>query len=382
MSTGLVWQDEPLLASGQAAAHAIVIGVGEYPHLVGGTGPLTAKHGDLLQLSSPPASAFEFAQWLLEEFNNPDAPLASLSLLVSDSERRQFAHPRLATPVTPVVADSANVVRALKEWKKRGDANEKNLMLFFFCGHGVARGLDGLTLLLRDYGADDEMPMDGAIDFAAFQRGMAQCAASFQCFFVDACRQVSDTARNTTSTGQMVIQDDINRPFGSDWNYAVLFSTVEGTKAYGRKNKASFYTEELIKGLNGLAANNRNARGQWRVGTSDLNQAVHWGLSQRGKKIRNPAVRLVEFEFHMPKKPPNVPVTVSWCPREEGEMVKISCKRRGVVVRRFGPAAEKWVTELPFGSYDFKAVIGARTGLRSDEFVLPPYRDIEIEVAR
>src|SRR5690606_10850912 len=251
----------------------------------------------LVQLSSPPASAFAFAAWLLDEFNNSDKPLASLSLLVSDSEQQAFSHPRLPAPAAPAAADARTVIAALRAWKRRGDANEGNLMLFFFCGHGVARGLDGLTLLLRDYGYESAMPMEGAIDFAAFQRGMAQCAASCQCFFVDACRQVSDIARNTTESGQKVIQDDINRPFDSDWNYAVLYSTVEGESAYGRRGKPSFYTEELIKGLNGAAANNRNARGQWRVGTSDLNQSIHRGLSFRGKKIRNPAVRLVEFEF-------------------------------------------------------------------------------------
>jgi hypothetical protein len=272
------------------------------------------------------------------------------------------------------------VIAALREWKARGDSNEQNLMLFFFCGHGVARGLDGLTLLLRDYGAQPAMPMEGAIDFAAFQRGMAQCAASLQCFFVDACRQVSDIAKNTSESGNKVIQDDINRLFASDWNYAVLYSTVEGESAYGRKGKPSFYTEELIKGLNGTAANNRNARGQWRVSTSDLNQAIHRGLSVRGKKIRNPAVRLVEFEFHMPKAEPVIPVTVSCYPKSPAEAASMMCERRGAVVSQYGPAADNWVTELPYGSYDFKAIIGARAGERSDEYVLPPYREIAIEV--
>jgi hypothetical protein len=376
----LVWKNQALLDSRQPATHAIVIGVGEYPHLVGGTGPLTAKHGDLVQLSSPPCSAFTFAKWLLDEFNNPDVPLASLSLLVSDSEREAFSHPRIAAPVVPPLADSTGVINALREWKNRGDLNEQNLLLFFFCGHGVARGLDGATLLLRDYGEVPPAPMDGAIDFAAFQRGMAQCAASFQCFFVDACRQVSDIATHTTETGRRVIQDDINRPFASDWNYAVLFSTVEGQKAYGRKSKPSFYTEELIKGLNGAAANNRNAARQWRVGTSDLNQSIHRGLAQRGKKIRNPAVRLVEFEFHVPKREPRVPVKVFCTPKAPAEVASMYCERKGVVVERYGPSEKEWITELPFGRYDFKGAVGARIGECPDEYLLPPYSDIKIEV--
>lgn len=380
MTDALVWQDQALLASSNPVSHAIVIGVGDYPHLIGGSGSLTDKNGGLVQLSSPPCSAFTFANWLLDEFNNPSTPLASLSMLVADSQSRPFSHGKLAAPVVPETAESNAVIDALRSWKARGDTSEANLMIFFFCGHGVARGLDGLTLLLKDYGAIAAMPMEGAIDFAALQRGMAQCAASQQCFFVDACRQVSDIARNTTESGHKVIQDDINRPFDSDWNYAVLYSTVEGESAYGRRDKPSFYTEELIKGLDGTAANNRNAQDEWRVSTSDLNQAIHRGLSVRGKKIKNPAVRLVDFEFHMPKSEPLIPVTVSWDPRAENDQANLSCEQGGVVVDSCEPAVDDWVTELAYGSYDFKAVVGASAGERAGEFVLPPYREIAIKV--
>jgi hypothetical protein len=253
-------------------------------------------------------------------------------------------------------------------------------MLFFFCGHGVARGLEGMTLLLRDYGAEPAMPMEGAIDFAAFQRGMAQCAASYQCFFVDACRQVSDLARNTTESGRKVIQDDINRPFASDWNYAVLFATVEGEAAYGRRDKPSFYTEELIRGLNGTAANNRNADGEWRVSTGDLNAAIHRGLSLRGPKIRNPAVRLVEFEFHRPRHAPQVPVVVFCEPPSDTALVEFACWRAGQQIDHRAPAPEAWRTELPYGVYDFTARVDERSGSRTGEMVLPPYRELKVQV--
>jgi len=378
--SAIIWKDQALIDGGAPAAHAIVVGVGDYPHLPGGTGPTTPKHGGLRQLSSPPVSAFTFANWLIDEFNNPGAPLASLSLLTADAEALEFNHAALDAPVNPEPADGVNVVRALREWKNLGDSNEDNLMLFFFCGHGVTRGLDGLTLLLSDYGYEPNMPMEGAIDFAAFQRGMAQCAASRQCFFVDACRQVSDIARNTTEQGKKVIQDDINRPFQSDWNYAVLFATIEGESAYGRKKKPSFYTDELVKALNGRAANNRNAQGEWRVGTSELNTAIHRGLSTRGKRIKNPAVRLVEFEFHFPKQEPVIPVTVFCKPKADTESADLSCEQNGVVVDSRGPSEESWITELATGLYDFCAKVDARKGLEPDIFVMPPYRDVEIEV--
>ncbi|MBD8527425.1 caspase family protein [Pseudomarimonas arenosa] len=382
MTEPLVWKDQARIDSGKPATHAAVIGVGHYPHLLGGGGPTTDLNGGLGQLTSPPESAYAVARWLLDEFNNPDTPLASLSLLVSAPQSTTFSHPQLAAPVTPVSADSRNVVQALRDWIALGDINEQNLMLFFFCGHGVARGLEGLTLLLRDYGQVRAMPMEGAIDFAAMQRGMARCAASQQCFFVDACRTVTDIARNTTASGQLVIQDDIHRPFESDWNYAVLFSTVEGEAAYGRRDKPSFYTEELIRGLNGGAANNRSADGRWRVSTGDLNASIHRGLSLRGPKIKNPAVRLVEFEFHLPKNAPRIPVTVFCDPRSDTELADLSCWRAGEEISRRGPAPNEWRTELPTGVYDFKAQIAARNGQRAGEIVVPPYRDFMIQVPK
>jgi hypothetical protein len=46
------------------ATHALVIGVGAYPHLIGGTG--RTKYNDGMgQLTSPPISARLFASWLM-----------------------------------------------------------------------------------------------------------------------------------------------------------------------------------------------------------------------------------------------------------------------------------------------------------------------------
>ena len=77
MSDYLVYDDAALVASGDPATHAIVIGVGTYPHLNGGDPErLSRYHGGLKQLSSPPESAREFTNWLLDEFHNPAKPLA------------------------------------------------------------------------------------------------------------------------------------------------------------------------------------------------------------------------------------------------------------------------------------------------------------------
>lgn len=383
MSDYVIYKNQDRLNSRNPTAHAIVIGVGEYYYLSGGrSGRVTRLDGGLQQLSSPPESAKTFTKWLLEEFNNPEKPLATVSLLISEKNGPStFEHPKLPNPVTPEEATIENVEEAVQEWINFGNLNEDNIVLFFFCGHGVARGLEGLTLLLADYGKKDIRPMKGAIDFAALHRGMAQCKASEQCYFIDACRKVSDIATGTTNTGNPIIQDNQNRPYSSDWNNAVFYSTLGGEAAYGRINKPSFYTEELIKGLNGTGSNNRNADGKWRVSTGNLNIAIHHGLSLRGKKIKKPMTRQVYFEFHELKQDP-IALAIVYCdPRSDNSLATFYCKQNDINVNSRPPNEGDWEVIVPYGHYDFIAQIGMRKGQKLNKSILPPYQYIKIEVA-
>lgn len=74
--------------------HAIVIGVGAYKYLPGGKGrEILEQNEGMGQLSSPPESARSFTDRLLKESNNPKKPLASLQLLISDSNTDRFTLP-------------------------------------------------------------------------------------------------------------------------------------------------------------------------------------------------------------------------------------------------------------------------------------------------
>ena len=383
MGNCIIFKNQRLLNNGKAATHAIVIGVGEYLYLTGGSGgKVTKLDGGLQQLSSPPESAVAFAEWLLEKFNNPEKPLATLSLLVSrKGGPLKFNHQKLPGAVTLEPATIDYVKDAIREWYDFGDRNEKNLLLFFYCGHGVSRGLEELALLMSDYGEDDRMPMEGAIDFAALHRGMNQCRAIQQCYFIDACRKISDIAARTTATGNPIIQDNLNRPYSSPRNDAVFYSTLGGEAAYGRKNKPSYYTEELIKGLNGLGSNNRNAEGKWRVSTGDLNTAIHRGLFLRGDKISEPMTHQVYFEFHELKKDPLALAIVFCDPRTDHELATLSCRQKNKKIDSRAPAKDDWEVIIPYGHYDFIAQIQRRKGRKPNQLIWPPYKEIKIEVA-
>ncbi|MER9771244.1 caspase family protein [Mesorhizobium sp. M0220] len=141
------------------------------------------------QLTSPPISARLFASWLTSEnFRNPTKPLASVALLLSEAAPAPFLDPRNgASKFDVALADSANVRLAITEFFKRGDENADNLLIFYFCGHGIAAGTD-TALLLSDYGANPLNALERAIDFRRLRIGMGRCKASEQCFFIDACR--------------------------------------------------------------------------------------------------------------------------------------------------------------------------------------------------
>src|SRR5690348_1004793 len=118
-------------ASSQPRTHALLIGVGHYPYLPGGGATTTATTLGLGQLASPPISAVRLAHWLINEFNNAQAPLGSVELLVSPA-------PGGALPPWPAEgATLANVRAAYKRWLARCDLNPGNLALFYYCGHGV-----------------------------------------------------------------------------------------------------------------------------------------------------------------------------------------------------------------------------------------------------
>lgn len=382
MSDYVIYEKKELLDSGKPTAHAIVIGVGAYHYLTGGrSSRITKLHGGLGQLSSPPESARAITTWLLDEFNNPHKQLATISLLISDPDGASpFSHPKLAQPAQIKEPTIANVKSAVREWKAYGDRNEDNLVLFFFCGHGVARGLEELSLLLADYGETDDMPMEGAIDFMAMHRGMAQCKASEQCYFIDACRKVSDIATRTTAKGESILQDDINRPWESDWNYAIFFSTLGGEAAHGRKNKPSLFTEVLLKGLKGTGANNRNGEGKWRVATGDLIIALTRGMKMLGPRVKAPMVNQVHFEFHELRGDPIAMAIVSCDPKSNNKLATFYCKQQDRDIDSRDPEDKEWEVIVPYGRYDFIAEIESRRGRKADTAIWPPYQEIKIKV--
>ena len=162
-----VFKDQKRISKKKPATHAIIIGVGEYPD---------ASNYGLNYLSSPPVSATAFAKWLKTKYYNPKKPLASIELLISEKDK----------DLDIDCPDLETAKQAIFDWIQLGNTNQNNLMIFYFCGHGLSTRKH-TTLLLNSFGEKkpiDSHPLVDAIDFTNFYLGMDLCKAREQCFFV------------------------------------------------------------------------------------------------------------------------------------------------------------------------------------------------------
>lgn len=368
--------------------HALVIGVGHYQHLGGGEQP-TADPDGMRQLSSPPVSAREFADWLLREYRNPRVPLASLALLLSESAPTPFQNPRTGESAEVATATIANVVTAVKAWKARGDTHDDNRLIFYFCGHGVSQG-DDMSLLAEDVFADKDNPLNGALDFKSLMNGLKRCRASEQLFFIDACRASSDVLIEQSGlfAGQVPLGPGM-RPLGYKRRLPMAYyATLPGERSHARPGEVSLFTEALLKGLRG--AGSEDPEGDWWVTTIGLQAALSHFMAE--PTFVGPAVglqvptvsELPGLVFHELEGPPVVPVYVGCSPLENPQ-AQFVCRaagqergRRDAADVNLDDPDEEWALDLPFGDYEFEAQLPAGVVRRKTTTVRPAYRRVKL----
>jgi len=376
-----------------AATHAIVIGVGHYPHLPGGKGqPQFKHHGGMRQLKSPPESARAIARWLIENYKHPDKPLATVSLLLSDANSQEFeyATPSGTKKVAVPNADMDEVDKAVTAWRNRGDKNPDHLLLFFFCGHGIAAAPD-LSLLLRDFGRKPTAPLNGAIAFRLLRQNMDECQAREQVYFVDACRVGSDLLiKNSGFAGMPIVQrTGAFNTTGRSRQAPAFYSTLSGAPAFARPGKASLFTEALLEGFNGAGCDERPP-GNWQVQTNLLHNAVNQLLMDASERMSvpvsqiNPTDDLTLIRLNAVLEP-QVPVLVTCKPSDAHGAATLTCKNGGFRKRR-GPSRtkESWKLFAPIGEYDFAAAFKTAKYKASKErtVVRPAFPVIELDVAK
>lgn len=367
------------------ATHALVIGVGHYPHLPGGGSKVkVANHDGMRQLVSPPESARAVARWLIEDYESPNRPLGSVALLTSEKRPSPFAFRwQGKTKSARVgVASMPQVEAAILGWHDLGDENPDHLLLFYFCGHGISAGTE-LALLMADFGEKRLAPLDGALDFRRFYSNMEECAARHQCYFIDACRVGSELLRrNAGFAGQPVVQSTgaVTNPNGQLRLGPVFFSTLPDAKAYAASGQVSIFTRALLDALNGAGSGDET--GPWEVRTTRLQDALDYLMHQASNILKMPKAQIpstggdfAAFTLNTLQNP-TVPVFVRVEPPEAHARAALRYEGGSKKEERRSPNRAPWRLTLPTGKYSFFADIKSarrQTAELVDEIVRPPY---------
>jgi Caspase domain len=368
------------------ATHAFLIGVGFYPHLNGGGQTLTSDNDGMGQLTSPPVSARALAQWLITSFRNPSKPLSTVELLLSEAAPAPFDHPAQG-PVAVNAATMANVVPALGDWFVRGNAHPDNLLLFYFCGHGISQG-PNTALLMADFGANPLRSLSGALDFRKLYLGLERCRATEQCFFIDACRASSDTLISAEGAGQDPIQPGVRDPSWPRRRTSVSYATLKGAKAFGVPDRPSAYTSALLSALNDFAFDDEE--GDWRVSTHGLAGALdHLVTRQMARDHQLAQVPesndRSKFYLHYGNGLPDALLYILCNPPEARPQVQLTYQSPGAgptTVPLPNDGETEWHLRLPTGSYEFVASFppGTFKNVTRSQHVHPVYRTLKLEV--
>jgi hypothetical protein len=375
--------------------HALVIGVGQYPHLIGGDAPGQVTDG-LRQLSSPPISARAMAEWLRRDYRCPGKELASLSLLTSEPTSTPFVDPVTGTSHPVPTADITSILTAVKAWRERGDTSADNRLIFYFCGHGTSEGGD-MALLARDFTLDDLNPLEQALDFRKLVDGLQKnCKAAQQIFFVDACRAGSDVLISQAGglfAGQVPLLGGLRPVELPRCEAMTYYSTLAGDLSHARPNSVSLFTEAVLRALRGAGGD--DPEGVWQVSTGRLHEAVTHFMKDPVFAggvvgVQVPAVTSVPvFDVHQLSDPPVVPVYVSCVPQDENQTAEFVCRQAGAERSRrlagdLNPndPTGRWLLDLTLGTYEFEARIAPNDVRIQSREIRPIFRTVRLEQSR
>ena len=311
-------------ASARGRTHALIVATSDYRHLPGGEDPAPASTPTfgLGQLRTPCAGALAFARWLRIHYYNPDAPLATIRLLLSPSEtelRASRTFCSVASRVEPTTC--ANVERELFAWQNSCTGERDGVAILYASGHGLQLTRDESIVLLHDFAATPNV-MTNALDTGRVLWGMAgESMPKRQWFFVDACRSQPTEWRNWEHLGS-----PLGLPVaagGEDRRCApVFFSASPDTPAFGRAGHGTLFSRALLESLKGFgAAEHTDPEGRWQVTTlsllGTLDQRVPTIAAEVGVRQTVVGGGLLRDEpFHFFDRPPPVPFSFQLDPGE------------------------------------------------------------------
>ncbi len=358
----LVFQNDALAGSG---THAFIVGVSDYAHLPepgGGGGP---EHLSLKKLSSPALSAWRVYQWLLKNQADLSRKLASVHLLLAPSAIEQEVEPALRGDFTRPTWD--HFAKAAKAWRELACSDPGNVTFFYFSGHGAQFRRDNVVMLMEDFGDGIGSTLNNAVELSNLVNGMgpgeppADMIGRTQLYFVDACRsnEFAEVAKGEQEKVPSVLKEVIGP---DDRNRPILFATLDGALAIGRKGKVSHFCEALLQAFDTACDFSREdgAANVWPVTIESVRYSLQSQFLARGLTqkpfIQNGATE--DLEIRLLRRAPSYDMVVTLDPPacvEETKVEILNAEDEAIAVFPAPEGAHPYRTSLPMGVYDIVA---------------------------
>jgi hypothetical protein len=317
--------------------HALVVGVSDYP-FADENSPTSTRLGRSLgirNLTSAARSASEFVGWLLEDFRDPDCPLASVRLLLSPvagedlhaSIAANFAHVDLAATRQALEVELGSFRQACR-------SNRDNRGIVYMAGHGVQLTKRGATVLLQDFASDAHVnELGGAVDVIGCHDGMDEDgSAAVQLWFVDACRQVPAIARQFERLeGALTLSEQ----HGQVTSSPVFLASSSQQSAFATIGGTTLFNQALLWALRGAAAQGPDGVcDEWYVGVSQLvrrldPQVADFAATHGEVQTIDVTGRVREAVAHRFAGPPSVNVSFVLSPELAADHTQASLRFNG-----------------------------------------------------
>ncbi|MEA3044771.1 MAG: hypothetical protein QOH47_2609 [Sphingomonadales bacterium] len=254
-NTAGTWVPDPPLVAG---AHALVVGISDYPFLSDGSAPvqqLAPNNGGLGQLEVSALSAARVFDWLKTTGEVAGAPLAGCRLLLAPRPDEE-AEVRRLTGGHYAKADFSTLRAAIEAWGddvfNGGPAEGPNVALFFYSGHGVE--IDASPAILASDFLNPRSRGEGA-GLAVAVEPMARAIKTYgvdrALFLVDACRDSSQLTRELDVVGESLLKPS-RYPTRKPDGLITLRSTASGLKSYQLKtDPATLFCQAVLDALEG-----------------------------------------------------------------------------------------------------------------------------------
>lgn len=279
-------------ASDAPQSHAIVIGVGCFPHLDGSKPDLMKELRSVDGVTSPPNNARAIAAWLIDAADRLVPPLGSVELLISEKDGSAATFEGKA--IAPATGD--NVSDALGDWLARCGSDPGNLALFYGSSHGMQA--QEHILLLEDAGEDPFDPWRNMLSLNHLHRNLYKKTHKRSVLFADCCRNLLEggitsldqfTGRRIGNISQLEYAQARNAP---DRFVYLLRAAPPGVVAKATRNGLGYMTESLLKCFDGGAGEKRAHYG-WCITPGRLRGWVE-AAGRYGLGIDDPDMRPID----------------------------------------------------------------------------------------